>query len=374
MPDARVNDSGQSREAGIGRTVIADLTRGGLQHTVRRDLEDLYAFYLDEGSRDRLRRMNALRRWLSVAGWLLKSLILRLSPARRLLVLISLLLVAQERMPFGVMDGVSLRAVLGPVGYLILFVVLMLELKDKLLARDEIQVGRAVQLALLPRQNPVLEGWDVWMFTRPANDVGGDLVDYLALGEDRLGLALGDVAGKGLGAALLMAKLQATLRACVTDGESMGELGRRLNGILYRDSVPERFATLVYLEIARGSSRVRLLNAGHLLPVIVRREGQDSPPPVAPPLGVMPGSTFTEQAVDLQPGDLLVAFSDGVTEARNRAGEFLGEGEFAASFGPLRGLSAEAAGLRILDDVDRFVGNEPPADDLSLILIRRVAV
>src|SRR5512138_3275825 len=94
--------------------------------------------------------------------------------------------------------------------------VLMLELKDKLLARSELEAGRTVQLALMPDRPPVVPGWDIWLYSRSANDVGGDLVDYLQIDPQRLGVMLGDVAGKGLPAALLMAKLQATLRALVS--------------------------------------------------------------------------------------------------------------------------------------------------------------
>ena len=99
------------------------------------------------------------------------------------------------------------------LGIAILLFILMLELKDKLLAREELEAGRAVQRALMPDSGPTIPGWDVSLFTRSANDVGGDLVDYVPLDDQRNGLVLGDVAGKGLPAALLMAKLQSTLRA-----------------------------------------------------------------------------------------------------------------------------------------------------------------
>ncbi|MFQ5626458.1 MAG: SpoIIE family protein phosphatase, partial [Methyloligellaceae bacterium] len=135
--------------------------------------------------------------------------------------------------------------------------------QDKLLARDEIEVARQVQLARFPQEQPRLPGWAVWSYTRPANDVGGDLVDYIELDSGRLGVALGDVAGKGLGAALLTAKLQATLRALVPECRTLDELGGRLNTILHRDGLDNRYATLFYLELAHEGGHVRFLNAGH---------------------------------------------------------------------------------------------------------------
>src|SRR2546425_3758516 len=110
----------------------------------------------------------------------------------------------------------------------------MLELKDKLLARDEIEIARQVQLALLPSRHPQPDGWSLWSFMRPANDVGADLVDYIELPEGRLGVVLGDVAGEGLGAALLTAKLQATLRALVPPCPALSGLGPQMNDILHR--------------------------------------------------------------------------------------------------------------------------------------------
>jgi hypothetical protein len=364
---------GSPPEAGVGRTVIADLKRGGFRRTVGRDLDDLYDFYLDEARRARLRRMHPLRRWISVAAWLLKSLILRLTPTRRILVLISLLLVIQDKVFINAGDEVSLRVMLGPLGYLILFVVLMLELKDKLLARDELAVGRAVQLALLPDRNPELAGWSIWLYTRPANDVGGDLVDYLALPGGRLGLMLGDVAGKGLGAALLMAKLQATLRALAPEAAALDGLGVRLNGIFCRDGLPNRFATLVYLELHPGSGTIHVLNAGHLPPLVLGGSGLVEMEPVAPPLGILPDAEYPEQRLQLAVGDRLVAYSDGVTDARNAAGEMFGDDRLRALLVECRTLGPADLGMRLLADILKFSGEERLPDDLSLIILQRTA-
>jgi len=126
------------------------------------------------------------------------------------------------------------------LGFVILLVILLLELKDKLVATDELAVGRAVQIAMLPRDNPVVSGWEIWLYTHPANEVGGDLVDYIKMDSDRWGIAIGDVAGKGLGAAMLMSKLQATLRALAPGFQELSDLGSEVNRIIYRDGLRNR--------------------------------------------------------------------------------------------------------------------------------------
>jgi serine phosphatase RsbU (regulator of sigma subunit) len=251
--------------------------------------------------------------------------------------------------------------------------VLMLELKDKLVARDEIDVAREVQLNLLPREHPVIGGWEVWSSTRPANDVGGDLVDYLHE-HGEIGVVLGDVAGKGMGAALLMAKLQATLRALATDHADLADLARRLNEILHRDGLDNRFATFFYASIRPGAGRLRWVNAGHNPPLLLRAGGAvEELPASGLPLGVLPGISYTESRVELDSGDLLAIYSDGLSEAADGEEEEYGPERLAALLPGLAALSLEQAGAAILADVDRFTGNRRLQDDLSLVLLRRMA-
>jgi sigma-B regulation protein RsbU (phosphoserine phosphatase) len=234
------------------------------------------------------------------------------------------------------------------------------------------EVGRAVQLTLLPQDNPTLAGWDIWLMSRPANDVGGDLADYLALDGSRLGLSLGDVAGKGLGAAMLMAKLQATLRAVAPDFLSLAELGARINRIFYRDCGPTRFATLVYAEIAENSGRMRVLNAGHPQPIVVGASGVHVLPAVALPIGMMPDAVYVEQHIDVEPGGCVLLHSDGLTEAANEGGVFFGDERLQELLSTLRGLPAEQVGSRVVEEVERFLGEERPGDDLSMIIVKRL--
>ncbi|MEJ2368643.1 MAG: PP2C family protein-serine/threonine phosphatase [Acidobacteriota bacterium] len=203
--------------------------------------------------------------------------------------------------------------------------------------------------------------------------MGGDLVDFIRLESGRVALFLGDVVGKGLGAALLMAKLQSTLRTLIPEEGSLEDLGRRTNQIFCRDGLPGKFATAVYLEIGPDEGQVQVLNAGHLPPVVLHCGTHESLPPVAMPFGILSGESYHEQSLAVPPGGLLLAYSDGLTEAFNEAEECFGDERVEALFPALEGRSAEAAGQFILQAVDRFIGDRRPSDDLSLIVLRRWA-
>lgn len=209
--------------------------------------------------------------------------------------------------------------------------------------------------------------------TKPANEVGGDLVDFLELGPNRFGIALGDVAGKGLKAALLMVKLQATLRALAADFGSLAALGKKLNAILRRDGLPESFISMVYLELQSDSGNVRLLNAGHMPPIILKNYTLSELKQGAAALGVLAEPPFVEQQFELQRNDVLVIYSDGLIEARNEFGEFFGEHRLASFLPTLTGLSATETGVRLLSEVERFVGDARAHDDLSLVVLKRTA-
>jgi len=355
---------------GLVRTVVGDLNRKDLGRSFGRDLKDSYRFYIDEDKRARLERKRRIMPWIYLPVWLLRGLVLKLSPARRLLVLVCLVFAYAGRVSLH-WHGWLFQINLTVTAFLILLLVLGLELKDKLLARDELRIGRLVQLALLPETSPNLPGWDIWLFSRPANEVCGDMVDYIEAGKGRLGLTLADVSGKGLGAALLMAKLQATQRALYDRLGSLSDMGTRLNRILWRDIPRGSFATLVHLVIEAESGRVRVLNAGHIPPAVIRAHTVEHLAPVTPPLGVVQDIVCLEQAVELDPGDTLLVYSDGLTEAANRRGEFYGDERLAAFLPTLGGLSAEEAGARIVSEAETFIGNEWPSDDLSIILLRR---
>lgn len=369
------DEAGRSASSADPQGAAGGFVRNPLQRdfkrTIRRDLEDIYGFYVDEDRRARLAQMRRIRRFFVLLWWLLKSLLLKLSPVRRTLLLISVVCLYLGQFSF-TQGGARVGFNFYVPSILILLWIVMLELKDKLLVREEMEIGRAVQLSLLPQSSPAVPGWDIWLMSKPANDVGGDLADYLVMDGSRVGLMLGDVAGKGLGAAMLMAKLQATLRAIAPDSPSFADLGARINRIFHRDCGPTRFATLIYAELAEGSTTLRILNAGHPPPAAVGAAGVDVLPAVALPIGVMPDAVYVEQRLELESGGFVLFYSDGLTEARDREGVFFGDDRLYGLLPTLRDVPAKKVGARIIEEVESFIGDAKPSDDFSMIILKRL--
>jgi sigma-B regulation protein RsbU (phosphoserine phosphatase) len=247
----------------------------------------------------------------------------------------------------------------------------MLELKDKLLARDELEAGRKVQIALTPEQSPLIGGWSVWLFTRTANEVGGDLVDLQKLESGNYRISIADVAGKGLRAALIATKLQATIRACSDSFALLGELGKRLNRVFYRDSLRNFFASLVCIEITPAEGTLKFMNAGHLPPLIIRGQGIEETAKGGPALGIVADVECEERTVELGTGEMFIAYSDGLTEAKNIDGDFFGQQRLIDFLLRLGNLDARAVGTALVAEVDRFSGGAQAYDDLSLVVLKR---
>ena len=313
--------------------------------------------------------MGLVRRWLYFGAWLFKSLFLNLTPARRVLLALALLLL-WGRAQWNTGGHAVVRVDFGGLAIGLLLLLLMLELKDKLVARSELQAGRVIQQALLPKEAPQVPGWDVWISTRPANEVGGDLVDFVTHEDGRVGLVLADVCGKGLPAALLMARLQATVLAFVPDCPL--PRGARLTptqGVPHaRSGEPLRHPRLPGVE--PGSSRIRLVNAGHMPPLVVGA-GQVQPLPAGgPALGIPIVATHEEQSLDLGAGQTLVGYSDGVTEALNEGDAFFGDERLLGTLRETAGRPAAEVAHHLLEAVEAFVGEARWHDDVSLIVVR----
>jgi phosphoserine phosphatase RsbU/P len=348
-----------------------DFRRGDFKRSVQRDFEELKEFFLNENRKKRLAQMSWLSRGLYTFGWLLKSLFLKLNPARRILLVVAvvLLIVTRDFQFQGEQLQINFNFTILS-GIIILFI-LMLELKDKMLARNELEAGRAVQHAFMPDKSPDVPGWSIWLFTRTANEVGGDLVDFQKIDEHRFGLSLADVAGKGLSAALLMAKLQATIRALAPDFDLLNELGTKINKIFCRDSVRSFFASLVYLQIKSDSNIMRILNAGHLPPILINRLGIKEVQKGDPAIGLMPDSDYREHGVEFQPGDLIIVYSDGITDAKNELDEFFGTQRLLKILSSVKNNTVKEIGEQILKGIEDFIGQKPLYDDLSLVIIKR---
>jgi len=360
-------ESSQSEsEPKIFNVLREDLQNADFPRTIRRDFKELKEFMLAEERQKRLKEMGRAKQWFYIAWWLLRSLILKLTPARRLLVVLGIVLLVFRSNVGGADQHYYL------IGGLVLLFVLMLELKDKLVAQKELEAGRAVQNALMPERTPQVPGWNIWLFTRSANEVGGDLVDFVQISDDRFGVAVGDIAGKGLRAALLSAKLQASLRALAPEFTTLGELSAKLNQIFCRDSLPNLFASIFYLEIQPDSGLIRAVNAGHLPPLLLRGTQVQKSEKGGVALGILPSAQFTEQRFELQKDNVFLVYSDGLTEARNEEGTFFGEQRLLDLASQLASLPAERIGEQLVAEIDRFVGEARANDDLSIAILRRL--
>lgn len=365
------NSSTKSDEPKMGKTILEDIKKGDFKTTIKQDFKDLKEFYISEERKKRLEEMGVIKKYFFMFVWLMKSLFFKLTPVRRILVVISvfLILISGET---GFDDTVKISHDTDVLGFILLLFVLMLELKDKLLAHYELQAGKYVQDELMPEQSPEVPGWGVWLFTQSANEVGGDLLDFLKISSKHYGLALGDISGKGLRAALLMAKLQSTLRALLPDFRSLSAFGRKLNQIFFRDSLRNVFASMIYLELNPDSGRIRYINAGHMPPLAIKESLTEQLPKGEPALGIMKDTNYKERKLELKKNEMLLVYSDGVTEARNEKGEFYGEERLKEFTKNLNGLSAEETGKKLLEEIVGFSKNTSPNDDLSLIILKRL--
>jgi hypothetical protein len=165
-----------TRDPRIFETLKSDIGRGDFFGSVRREFRETREFLLDEQRRQRLGEMHILKRFWLTAWWMLKGMFFRLTPVRRLLFVIGIVLIAISRNIEYSGDRIHMTSETSVVGIVCIILVLMLELKDKLLAKEELEAGRAVQDALAPQRSPELAGWNLWLYTKSANEVGGDLV------------------------------------------------------------------------------------------------------------------------------------------------------------------------------------------------------
>ncbi len=354
---------------GLFATLKDDVSQGDIFGKLKREAEDIEDFYLSDEERNQLKGEGKVWRWFVLAWWVVKNSFFRLTPVRRLLVVLGIVFVAMNIHVNSSGGGVSVNFTF--LGILCVLLVLILELKDKLLAHGELESGRAVQQAMTPQKAPSIPGWNVWLFTRSANEVGGDLVDFLRLNGDRSGIAIGDVAGKGLGAALFMVKIQATLRALAPDHESLPGLASKLNGILLRDGMPAKFASLIFIRIDATAGTLRYVNAGHMPPIVVSQRGVTELPKGNVALGLSADAAYTDQEVPLERGQSFMAYSDGLTEAQNESGQFYGFDRLKTLCAQLNGFSAQAMGERVVAEVARFEGNARRNDDLSLVILQK---
>jgi serine phosphatase RsbU (regulator of sigma subunit) len=236
----------------------------------------------------------------------------------------------------------------------------------------ELQVARDIQQRLLPSAPPETPELEVFGINIPAQEVGGDYYDWIVLGDDGLAVAVGDVCGKGIPAALLMAHLEASFHAEAKPGVAPATIVEAMNRSLQRSVEPGRFATFVLAVVSRKGTDLVVCNAGHNPGLHVHRGGVDKLESVGLALGILEDMPYRDDRRQFASGDVLVLYSDGVTECQWR-NDMYGDERLAAvvTSACAAGGSAEQIGRAILDDVNSFCQGHTESDDLTLVVVRR---
>lgn len=239
----------------------------------------------------------------------------------------------------------------------------------------EVEIAREVQERLFPQHLPTIQGLDYCGACRPALGVGGDYYDFLALPDGGLGIAIGDVSGKGISAALLMASLEASLRAeAARAPEYLPDLVSSVNRLVYQASTSNRYATFLYGQYAPASREFTYVNAGHNPPMLFHRRGSELS--VArlmkggTVVGLLENSPYQQETVVLEPGDILVAFTDGISEAMNLNDEEWGEDKLVETVKACASLKSTEILSRIMQAADAFASGAKQHDDMTLIVMR----
>jgi phosphoserine phosphatase RsbU/P len=308
----------------------------------------------------------------------------KLSPARRVLLLAALIMLILPHTGFDFRGeggkAYSVEFDLHFWGGLLLLVLLILEIGDRVVMKRDLQIAREIQTWLLPGTPPQIPGLALAYSTRPANTVAGDYYDVFprpgrTVEDNRVVLAVADVAGKSIPAAMLMATFQASLKTLSTAQVALPELAANMNKYACSNSQGGlRFTTAFLAEYDPERRTLDYINAGHNNPILRRAGGQIERLNVGGlPFGIMPDAKYESASVSLAPGDWLILFTDGLVEAENARQE---------EYGEVRVLSVLEAGAsttpgdllkRLMAELDLFVGTTPQHDDVTCMLIKTVA-
>ncbi len=240
----------------------------------------------------------------------------------------------------------------------------------------EIEIAREVQERLFPQEMPTLPGASVAGHCRPAQGVGGDYYDVFPLQDGRLGLAIGDVSGKGISAALLMASLRASLRGVTLDNpRDFAKLMDKVNRLVYEASADNRYATFFFGALNPVTRILDCVNAGHNAPLVLRQKPDGGSEILrveadGPVVGLLPFAPYSEQSLQLEPGDLLVTYTDGISEAMTHDDEEWGEERMMLAAAFAREGSADQVLKKVFAEADKFTAGAPQHDDMTLLILK----
>ncbi len=383
--------SGASPSPGVSSTAPP----GGAFHRVRefwerisegRQLADLwsqfaadaragYGFYGKDVDWDAIQKLPRWRRPFYVAKDIFWATLMKMTPARRVLLLLALAMLLMSGFTFQFGHDVGIQFKFESFAALIFLLLLSLELADKVAMKRDLEIAREIQSWLVPSQAPEVAGADIAFATRPQNSVAGDYYDAFypdPENRERLVVVIADVAGKSVPAALLMATLQASLRTIAGEGAPVAELVTRLNRYASAYSLDgRRFTTAALCEYEPASRRLTYVNAGHNAPILRRANGALEKLEIGGlPLGIKVDATYETASLELRPGDALILFTDGVIEAFNASGEEFGNERWLATVRGLPDWSGHLCLRYLMERVDQFVGGTRQADDITCLVFR----
>ena len=331
------------------------------------DARSSYGFYGRDVDWEEIRKLPRWRRPLHVAKEFFWVLLLKMTPARRVLLLIAFVML--------VMSVIKSEMNFEVIAVILFLLLLSLELADKVTMKRDLEIAREIQTWLVPSQPPEVAGANIAFATRPQNSVAGDYYDaFYPNPEDRerLMVVIADVAGKSVPAALLMATLQASLRTIAGENAPLADLVARLNCYACAHSLNGlRFTTAVLCEYNPLSRRLTYVNAGHNAPILRRANGTLETLDVGGlPLGIRLDRDYETASLDLRAGDALIFFTDGVVEAFNESGEEFGNERWLSAIRNLPDWDAQQTLQFLMKRVDEFVGGTRQSDDITCLVFR----
>ncbi|MCP4896510.1 MAG: PP2C family protein-serine/threonine phosphatase [bacterium] len=309
--------------------------------------------------------------WLYRARVLFLGLSYRLSPPRRILFAVALILVVPALFIPDEVDGWADPKVVLLISITALVLLLILELADRIVVRDELEVARELQSDLLPKSPPQIEGYEFAFSYRTANTIGGDYFDFLPLADGKLALITGDASGHGIAAGLLMAIANASLKLALELDPTPKAVMTLLNQALYRSGDRRAFMTLFYSVLDPSTGSMEYACSGHPYPILRHRDGSVEELGTGSfPLGIREQIEVSTSQARLEDGDLIVLYTDGIPEAVDDHDRNFG-------FDRLRRVVAQGGSAKTVHDgvlslLERFVGETPTHDDRSLVVIKRV--
>ena len=282
-----------------------------------------------------------------------------------------------QNSPFTQSDFVVFKSIAEQSAFALYNAVVYSEANEKKRLDHDLHIARDIQRILLPSESPVIEGFEISGINIPANQVSGDYFDYVKVDDERLGVVIADVSGKGVPASLIMAICRSVLRSQAPDNPSPSEVLKKVNRQLYPDIKEDMFISMAYLILDHVRATVTLARAGHDAPFLYRAATGELTP-IKPPglvLGIDSGSVFDritgDLAVPLERDDCLLLYTDGVTEALDEKGDEFGPERMMASVRASAQKGAPAIIASLIEDLRAFVGATPQNDDITLIAIRK---